>query len=64
MTTYESMASPATAIVLGDLDNRDPVNGMEALLFQQGSVQTVLHQGAAGSGHTRMKRCDWDLMTP
>ena len=51
VTTYESMASPATAIVLGDLDNRDPVeNGMEALLFQQGSVQTVLHQGAAGSG--------------
>ena len=48
--TFDSTESPATAIVMGDLDARDPAgNGMEALLFQQGSVQTVLHQGVNGS---------------
>ena len=51
VSLFDSTESPATAIVLGDLDARDSAeNGMEALLFQQGTVQTVLHQGANGSG--------------
>ena len=50
VSTFDSSESPATAIVMGDLDARDPVgNGTEALLFEQGTVQTVLHQGSNGN---------------